>query len=335
MHRPRHRRKDPKRTGPIRNAGEAWRERVPPEDPWASEGDDPASYGVRVGSSVIDEQIRRGRRMAQDLHREPRENDPRRGRSRPSSWYEDEEPPYRYGYGREPWPASRGGRGLFGMPLRHLERLLREVLNQIVSVRPNPWRLAELLLRLQIEAFSELARLGFGALGMAGMAGPRWGDSYDEDVDRVTRDIDEGYEYDEEDEEDEEEEPWTDEPPGWPAAPSVPTVMRSTVPIPVHVWSHERTEIDLDLPAGSQSLDLEIEPPLAAGTEPPQPAFEAELVAVAGGPTILRVNVPRDLPAGRYLRRVLIEATGEPAGTLTVQVGTVPPKASPKARKKK
>lgn len=329
MHRPRHRRKDPGRTGPLRNAGEAWRQAGPPEDSWEPEDDAPAAYGVRVGASVIDEQIRRGRRTAEDLHREPRGRDPRHGGYRSDFRYEDEEPRYRRDY--ESWPAygGREGRGLLGMPMRYLERLLREILHQIVSVRPDPWKLAELLLQLQIEGISELARLGFGALGMMG---PRWRDSYDEDVDRVTRDIDEGYQYDDEDDD---EEPWTDEPRHWPAAPSTPTTVRSTVPIPIYVSSYERTEIDLDLPAGSQSLDLELEPPMAAGTdELPLPAFEGELVTFADGLTILRIEVPRELPAGRYLRRVLIRATGEPVGDLTVQVGDIPIVAAPAPARK-
>ena len=325
MHRPRHRRKDPRRTRPLRSAGEAWRQTEPPEDSWEPEDswdvedDDPASYGVRVGSSVIEEQIRRGRRAAEDLHRESRG---RRGHYhggyRPGSWHGDEEPRYRHGY--EPWPGygDRGRRGLLGMPMRHLERLLREILHQIVSVRPDPWRLAELLIQLQIEAISELARLGFGALGMMG---PRWGDSFDEDVDRVTRDIDEGYEYDDEDD----DEPWIDEPRHWPAAPSTPTTIRTTVPIPVYVSSHQRTEIELTLPAGSQSLDLEIEPTLVAGaTRPTRPPFAAELVAFEDGPAILIVEVPRDLPAGRYQRRILVRATGDPVGELIVQLGDLP-----------
>lgn len=116
-------------------------------------------------------------------------------------------------------------------------------------------------------------------------------------------------------------------------------MVRSTVPIPVYVWSHEQTEIDLDLPAGSQSLDLAVEPPLAAGAgQAPQPAFEADFarLAAVAGTAVLRIDVPRELPAGRYLRRVLIRATGEPVGTLTVQVGQVGnlPPVVPTARRK-
>jgi hypothetical protein len=209
---------------------------------------------------------------------------------------------------------------------------VREILRQIGSARPNPLRLAGLLFELQIEAIAELTRFGFGALGMAS---PRWEDRFDEDVDRVERDIEENFEegFEEIDEEELAEEDG-DEPREWPPAPSAPTVIRASVPIPVYVWSHERTEIDLDLPPGSQSQDLEAETPLAAGTgRPPLPAFEAEFVALADGPAILRVEIPRELPAGRYLRRVVTRATGEPVGTLTVQVGAAPeprPKVSPK-----
>jgi hypothetical protein len=319
MDRPRHKRRDPQRTGPLRNAGEAWREGEPRRDPGGPR-DDAASSGVRAGYRVIDEQIRRGRRMAQELDDEPRYDDrhDRERRRRPR--YDEEEPRSRFG---------DGGRRLFAMPLRHLERLVREILLQIVSARPDPWKLAELLFRLQIEAISELARLGFGSLGMAT---PRWGDSFAEDADRVTHDIDETLDEIEDEEEEEPEDEREDEPWVWPAAPSAPTVIRTTVPIPVYVSSHERTEIDLDLPAGAQSLELEIESPLASGIDHPLlPAFGAAVVALAGGPAILRVTVPRDLPAGRYQRRVLIRATGEPVGTLTVQVGPLP-QVSPKAR---
>jgi hypothetical protein len=224
------------------------------------------------------------------------------------------------------------------MPLRHLDRLVREILRQVKSARPDPWKLIELLFRLQVEAVAELARLGFGTLGMVS---PRGEDTFDRDHRRVEHDIDEGLdEMDDVEEGEIEEELWD-----WPAAPSVPAVIRSTVPIPVYVWSHERTEIDLELPAGAHSLELEVEPPLATGTDQPAlPAFEAEFVALADGPVILRIEVPRDLPAGRYLRRVLVRATREPVGDLTVQVGVIPaasakgrpasPKPAQKARKR-
>jgi hypothetical protein len=216
------------------------------------------------------------------------------------------------------------------MPMRHLERLLREILRQIGSARPDPLRLVALLFQLQIEAFSELTRLGFSTLGMAA---PRWGDPFEEDADRITRDIDETLEEIEDEAEDEEEdeegETWD-----WPAPPSVQTVIRSSVPIPVYVWSHEPAEIELDLPPRERPLDLEVEPPLAIGTgEPPVPAFEAEFVALADGPVILRVEVPRELPAGLYRRRVVTRATGEPVGTLTVQAGTIPKASSTVSRR--
>jgi hypothetical protein len=329
MDRPRHRRKDPQRTGPIRNAGEAWREGEPWRDS-ARRRDDAASSGVREGYRVIEEQIRRGRRMAQELNGEPRGGDPYgrepgRPRSRPG-----EEPRARYR--EEPWGRHGGGAfHLLGMPLRHMERLVREILRQIGSARPEPWRLAELLFRLQIEAISELARLGFGALGRPN---PRWEDPFEEDAAGITSDIDESLE---EIEDEELEEEFADERRDWRGAPSAPAVIRAAVPIPVYLWSHERTEIDLDLPPGAQSLDLEVESPLVAGTDqPPHPAFEAAFVALAYGPAILRIEVPRELPPGRYPRRVLIRATGEPVGTLTVQVGTLPVVNVPasKARKR-
>ncbi|HEY4575094.1 MAG TPA: hypothetical protein VIJ26_14045 [Thermoanaerobaculia bacterium] len=321
MHRPRHRRRDPQRTGPIRNTGGAWVKGEPWPGPGEPEDDDPVSSGVREGYRLIDEQIRRGRRVAQTLDDEPRSRGPRGRRDRepgyeePRSSYDDE----------QPWGGSDPFR-LLGMPMRHLDRLVREILRQIRSARPDPLRLAGLLVQLQIEAFSEVARLGFGALGM----GSRWGDAFREDVNRVQRDVDEGLREIEEDEEEgyeewEAEEEQEDEPWEWPAAPSAPAVIRASVPIPVWVWSHERTEIHLDLPPGAQSQPLAVEPPLAVGAgEPPAPAFEAEFVALADGPTILRVEVPRELPAGLYPRRIVTRATREPVGTLTVQVGTLP-----------
>jgi len=263
--------------------------------------------------------------MAQELGDEPRagERYDRYSRERRRPEYPGEP---RYRHDEEPGSRRAGGPfHLLGMPLRHLERLVGEILRQVGSARPDPWRLAELLFRLQIEAISELARLGFGTLGTLGMAAPRWGDSFEEDADRVTRDLDETLEEIEEEWEDLEEDEVEDERFDWPAAPSVPATVRSTVPIPVWVSSHERTEIDLELPAGAQSLDLVVEPPLSAGAgQPPHPAFEAEFVALAYGPVILRIEVPRDLPAGRYRRRVLVRAMGEPVGDLTVQLGTIP-----------
>jgi hypothetical protein len=260
---------------------------------------------------MVNEQIRRGHRMAQALDEEDRSDRwPHRERRRQP------------GYDEEDWRRERrGGHHFLEMPMRHVERLTREILHQIGSARPSPWRLAELVLRLQLEAFSELTRLGFSALG--GFA-PRGEDYFEEDTAWVERDIDESYEEIQEEiwEEERESEAWD-----WPPAPSSPTTVRSTVPIPVYVSSHERTEIDLDLPAGSQSLELEVEPPPDSGAG--RPAFEAELVAFADGPVILRIEVPRDLPAGRYRRRVLIRATGEPVGNLTVQVGAPPEEEAP------
>src|SRR3982750_2899763 len=131
MHRPRHRRRTPQRTGPIRNAGGVLRQGEPWQDP-AGPSDDAASSGVRAGYRLIDEQIRRGRRMAEELDDEPRgEEDPRRARRdrqrRPWRDREDEEPRSRYG------ERSRYGGGpfdLLGMPLRQLQRLVTEILRQ-------------------------------------------------------------------------------------------------------------------------------------------------------------------------------------------------------------
>jgi hypothetical protein len=299
----RHRRRDPQRTGPIRNAAEAWREGETSRDP--ERRDDDASRGVREGYRVIEEQIRRGRRMAQALDGEDRRADSPRGRRRPRE--EDQ------GWNREP----RGGFRFLESQMRRTERLVREILRQISSARPDPWRLSELVFRLYVESVSDLVLLGFDAFGALA---PRRGDRFEEDVERIDRDIEESFEEEDDFEGESDSEPWD-----WPAPPSAPTVIRATVPIPVYIVSHERTEIDLDLPAGSQSLELEIERPMASGVDHRlRPAFEAELVALADGPAILRLEVPRDLPTGRYQRRVLIRATGEPVGTLTVQVGTDP-----------
>lgn len=330
---PRQHRRDPLRTGPIRNSGELFRGGEPRRAPARSF--DAASRGVYEGYRVIDEQIRRGRRTAQALEDEDRNErywGPRRGQRR--RWPRDDWDVRDERDERDDWRRDdRSGYNLLALPVRQIERLTREILRQIASVRPDPWRLAELIFRLQLEAFSELARFGIGALG--GFSSRRE-DPFDEDVERIGRDIDERYEaiQDELDDEEAEGGPWF-----WPPAPSAPTTIRTTVPIPILVSSHERTEIDLDLPAGSQSLELTIEPPMAVGAgELPLPAFGAELIALGEGPQILRIDVPRDLPAGRYLRRVLVAATGEAVGELTVQVGAVPKpgprlKARPKARK--
>jgi hypothetical protein len=334
MDRPRQKRKDPQRTGPIRNVGEAWREEEPLRESARRRGD-ASSSGVREGYRVIEEQIRRGRRMAQELG----EDDLGPGPQRRPGPHRGPGPQRRPGPHRGPGPyhrprsedgcderegswEGRGGFHLLGMPLRHLERLVREILRQVGSARPDPWRLAELLFRLQIEAISELARLGFGTLGMVA---PRWGDSFEEDVDRVARDVDETLEEIEEEWEDLEEDEIEDERFDWTAAASVPTTVRSTVPIPVYIVAHDRTEVDLELPPGAQSLDLVVEPQVVTGTDQyPHPAFEAIFIPLAYGPVILRVEIPRDLPAGRYLRRILVRATGEPVGDLTVQVGVTP-----------
>jgi hypothetical protein len=300
MDRPRRKRRAPERTGPIRNAGEAWRGDEPRRD-------DAASSGVRAGYRVIEEQIRRGRRMAQTLDEEEWNGDPSPGARRPRS-------PYAGRGGRR---ESTGGFRLLETQMRHIGLLVREILRQMSSERPEPFRLAELVFRLYVESLSELARFGFDALGA--LAGRRE-DSFAADVDEIDRDIDETWE----EIEDDEEEP---EARDWPAAPGAPTVIRAKVPIPVYVASDEKTEIDLDVPAGSQPLTLEVETPAASAAGEPAPAFEADFVALPDGPVILRIEVPRDLPAGRYLRRILIRATGEPVGSLKVQVGTLPAKA--------
>lgn len=307
MDRPRRiKRRDPRRTGPIRNAGGAWREGEPWRDS-AWPGDDAASRGVREGYRVIEEQIRRGRRMAQEIGEEAWDEGPydRRRRRRP-------------GFGGE--EGGRHGRGGFRFleaQMRRTERLVQEILRQISSARPNPWRLAELVFRLYVESVSDLAFLGFDALA------PRREDCFDEETEWF--DSDEGcFDEFEDGEDDEDGEDLDGEPWDWPTS-GAPTVVRSTVPIPVHVSSHEQTEVDLDLPTGSQVRTFEVERPLTSGiAHPLRPAFDAELVALAGGLSILRIAVPHDLPAGRYQRRILSRATGEPVGTLTIQVGTVP-----------
>lgn len=342
MDRPRRRRPDPHRTGPIRNAGEILRDGESRRgSSWPE--DNAASRGVREGYSVIDEQIRRGHRMAQAMCEEDRYGGPSH---RNRSW--------RFRYPEENRGHERRGSDNFlEMPMRHIEILAREILHQIGSARPAPWRLAELIFRLQLEAISELARLGFSPLGgyhpdhyhddsyQHGYHhghhhhhhdddhdGHDWDDPLYDDVARVGCSIDETYdEIQDEICKEKEYERWP-----WPAAPSTPTTIRSTVPIPVYVSSHERTEIDVDLPAGAQSLDLEVEPSVVAGPDLPvlpEPAFEADFVTFGDGPAILRIEVPRDLPAGRYLRRVLVRATGEPVGELTVQVGVVPVVTAP------
>jgi hypothetical protein len=315
MDRPRRRRRDPERTGPIRNSGEALRDE--PRRSAARSWEDAASSGVREGYRVIDEQIRRGRRMAQELEEDDDRFDPRRG-------------------GRRQRTQRTGGARLVETQMRHIGLLMQEILRQLGSARPDPWRLSELVFRLYIESITELTRFGFDVLG--GLTSPRR-DRFDEDVAGIGRDFEESYSAIEE--EDDEEIDWDEEDAGewdWSSAPSAPTVIRSTVPIPVHVSAHKQTEIDLDLPAGSQSLELEVEPPPASSADTPAlPAFEAEIVELPNGPAILRIEVPRELPDGHYRRRILIRATGEPAGNLTVQVGTVPktglqtaPKTGPK-----
>ena len=52
MHRPRHRRRDPQRTGPIRHTGGARAKGGPWHDPLEPEDDDPVSAGVREGYRV-------------------------------------------------------------------------------------------------------------------------------------------------------------------------------------------------------------------------------------------------------------------------------------------
>lgn len=309
MDRPRRRRRDPERTGPIRNAGEAWRDE--PRRDSARRRDDAASSGVREGYRLIDEQIRRGRRMAQELEEDDDRFDPgpRRGRQR---------------------TRRTGGARLVETQMRHIGLLMQEILRQLGSARPDPWRLSELVFRLYVESITELTRFGFDVLG--GFTSPRR-DRFDDDVAGIERDFEESYA----EIEDEDDEEWDEEDAGewdWSSAPSAPTVIRSKVPIPVYVSAHQRTEIDLDLPAGSQSLDLEVEPPPVSNADTPAlPAFDAEIVELPNGPAILRVEVPRDLPDGHYRRRILIRATGEPAGDLSVQVGTVP-KPGPKTTAK-
>ena len=295
MDRPRQKRRHPERTEPIRNAGGAWRE------------DDAASAGVRAGYRVIEEQIRRGRRMAQTLDEEDR----RDGRTAGARRRQEDT-------GRSRG-ESRGGFRLLETQMRHIGLLAREILRQMSAGRPDPWRLSELVFRLYAEAIGELARFGFGALG--GLTGRR--DTFAADVDAIDRDIDDTWdgldEFD--DQEDEEGEvPWD-----WPAAPGAPAVIRTKVPIPVWIASEEATEVDLDLPAGTQLQDLEVEEPGSGDpsgvTEPGEPAFSAAFVALAEGPVILRIEIPHGLPAGLYVRRILDGSTDEPAGSLKVRVG--------------
>lgn len=309
---PRHRRRPPRRTGPIRNAGEAFRDGIPPSGsapPW----DDAAAHGVREGYRMINEQIRRGHRAARELDGEdpyqPRAYAPYRGGRDSSSDF-------------QPRPSDP----------QDVAGLVQEILRLLTSGRPSPWRLAELILRLQLAVVSQFAQLGLSTLGGFPAAPQPYsrhsgytGDDYlyrnarqaEQEVELYGEVLD----WEEEDEEWEEDEDAWD----WSGAPGAPTTIRANVPIPVYVSSRERTEIDLDLPAGVRLPELGIEPTWVsdAGLNV-RPPFEAELVALVDGPVILRIDVPPDLPAGQYRRRVLDRATGQPVGAVVVQIGRFP-----------
>ncbi|HET9211535.1 MAG TPA: hypothetical protein VFR03_14100 [Thermoanaerobaculia bacterium] len=307
MHRPRHRRRDPQRTGPIRNAGGAWKGGGPSYDPLDPNDDDAASSGVYRGYSVINEQMYRGYRTAEEVGGEPRSHGPygpERRERRPGPGYgeprhRDRGHWHRHG---DHWDWHGGGPRFLSLPLRQLERLIDEILHQIGSARPDPFRLGGLLVQLQIEAVSELVRLGLGG----------WMDPYRGEVYHQPG-FDEPWEPDEEPEEDE---------PGWewPAAPSSPVRVRATVPIPVYVWAEEGAEVDLDLRPGSQDLELRAE--ALQSVDAGHPAImDADFVPVAPGLTVLRVIVPPGQPSGRYRGVVRIRGAGRPVGTLTVEVG--------------
>lgn len=332
MDRPRPRRPDPQRTAPRRNAGEAWRNPEPPRD-------DGATRGVREGYRVIEEHIRRGRRAAEELDHEEPNGARRRTRT-------DRDDPERDRRREEP-----GMLGFLADLMRRTERLVREVLRQLQSGRPDPWRLAELIFRLHVESVSDLAAFGFASVGAWS---PYREDRFARDVDHIVDDIEETFEHlaetdDESDDNDEDDKPWA-EARTWPAGPHARTTIESTVALPVYVCSAVETHLQLDLSPDTPDRDLAVETLWPAPSDPPTASLsartktrsaakkarvqpkesapsstshisEVEILRLAGGPAILRLVVPRHLTQGRFHGRILRRSTGEPAGSLTVRLG--------------
>lgn len=300
MDRNRIRRRDPARTAPIRSAANVFRQPVPdgPED-WDRDDGEPdvAAQGVREGYRVLWEQIRRGRRVASELG----DPDAFRGRRRRYDEDFDEEPPRR----------RSGAPGFVQEQLRRTTETLREIADELASRRPSPLRLGESTLSFYAESGLDLALLGFELLGSALPGLSR-------EVDRgVERGFDEFMEAAELPEEIAEE--LAADASDWRPGPSSPTEIQENVSIPIVVWSSRPTRIELIMEPSAQGGLLALQTLRAEYPNTP-PLLEVAFVPIVCGPTILRIRVPDRQPAGRYSGKVVDDETGQPVGTLSVEV---------------
>lgn len=101
------------------------------------------------------------------------------------------------------------------------------------------------------------------------------------------------------------------ESPGSPASPAAP--------IPVTVFSSRPTRCDLKLDPGAEAQPLEACQLWARDTAKP-PLLDVSFNTGSEGKVFLRVRVPDDQPADLYLGVVCHRTTGEPLGTLAVEI---------------
>ena len=193
------------------------------------------------------------------------------------------------------------GLRLFEAQVHRTRRTLEDVAGELTSSRPDLLRLAEIVLSAYVEAAADVARLGFDALGSLA---PGWARELATDAEEWFEDLEELV-----------AEPWQ-----WTPGPSCPTTIKSTVPIPVVVWSHRPIRIDLDLVPGSQSGQLAIDT-LSPGDRDKPPLLDVDFVPVLNGPTLLRIRIDDDQPADTYRGQVFDPASGESVGQLTVGIG--------------
>lgn len=102
--------------------------------------------------------------------------------------------------------------------------------------------------------------------------------------------------------------------PGTPGAPA-----SSAAPIPVTVLSSRPTRCDLKLDPGAEAQPLQACQLWARDTAKP-PLLDVSFDTGSEGKVFLRVRVPDDQPADLYLGVVCHRTTGEPLGTLAVEI---------------
>lgn len=102
-------------------------------------------------------------------------------------------------------------------------------------------------------------------------------------------------------------------------APAPTPIIIDDTKIPVTVSSSRPTRCTLKLDAGAETRPLEACQLWSRDRAKP-PLMDAAFAAGSNGNIFLRIRVPDDQPADTYLGVICDQATGEPLGTLSVEI---------------